>query len=137
MNEQYVKLAVYGMIIAFVLLQWFMCERPWFIWGLALPIIFAVAWFCVVKQPLSIFEALGLTEAAIELMSNCCKLGIVASGAEFAVIRGFRLLRDQRGKRQREERLEEKRRRELREAALLAHVQPGQRPPGGQERSRF
>ena len=128
MNAQLVQLIIYALVIAFVLLQWFMCERPLFFWGLALPIILAVAWYCVVKQPLSIFEALGLTEGAIALMSQCCKLGIIASLGEYVLIRGLRLLRSSLSNKRRDQRLEEKRRRDLREAAVLNPVQPGSVP---------
>ena len=91
-DPQTVKLFTYGVVAVFLLLQWFMSVRPWFIWGLILPLLFGAAWYCVVKQPL-FFDELGFTPDAVEMMSHYCKIGVIASLAVFAVCRLFRLLR--------------------------------------------
>ena len=109
-----IKIGAYAVIAVFLLLQWFLSVRPWFIWGLVLPIMFAAAWYCVVKQPL-FFDELGFTPDSVEMMSHFCKLGVLASLAVFMVCRIFRLIRRMHKKRQREQRLEAKRKRQLEE----------------------
>lgn len=109
-----IKIGAYAVIAVFLLLQWFMSVRPWFIWGLVLPIMFTAAWYCVVKQPL-FFDELGFTSESVEMMSRYCRLGVLASLAVFIVCRIFRLIRKLHKKRLREQRLEAKRQRQLEE----------------------
>lgn len=127
-DNSYIQIGAYAVIAVFLLLQWFMSVRPWFIWGLVLPGLFAAAWYCVAKQPL-FFDELGFTPAAVELMSYYCKLGIIVSLALFAVCRVFRLLRRRHKKKKREQRLEEKRQRQLEE--YLSATQMAQGEPAG------
>ncbi|MBR2783758.1 MAG: hypothetical protein IKD93_06165 [Firmicutes bacterium] len=107
-DQSYIQIAAYVVIAVFLLLQWFMSVRPWFIWGLILPLLFAATWYCVVKQPL-FFDELGFTKDAVDMMSHYCKLGIGVSLALFAVCRVFRVLRKRYKERKRDERLEAKR----------------------------
>lgn len=113
-DEHYIQLGTYAVIAIFLLLQWFMSVRPWFIWGLILPLLFGAAWFCVVAQPL-FFADMGFTPESVETMSHYCKLGIIASLALFAVCRIFRLLRRRHKEKKREQRLEEKQERLIEE----------------------
>lgn len=113
--ESYIPLAAGGVIIIFLLLQWFMSVRPWLIWGLVLPVLFAGAWYCVAAQPL-FFSELGFTPEAVRVLSFYCKLGAGISLAEFALCRGIRYLRRRQKDKQRQQRLEEKRRRREQEA---------------------
>ena len=113
-DPSYIQIGAYVVIAVFLLLQWFMSVRPWFIWGLVLPLLFAAAWYCVVKQPL-FFDELGFTQESVELMSRYCRLGVIASLAVFAVCRIFRFGRKLYKKKQREQRLEAKRQRQLEE----------------------
>ena len=113
-DPSYIQIGAYVVIAIFLLLQWFLSVRPLFIWGLVLPIMFTVAWYCVVKQPL-FFDELGFTADSVEMMRHYCKLGVLASLAVFVVCRVFRLIRKMHKKRLREERLEAKRKRQLEE----------------------
>ena len=115
MDENYIRIAAYGVIALFFLLQWFMSVRPWFIWGLILPLLFGGAWYCVAAQPL-FFADLGFTPDAVEVMSYYCKLGIIASLALFLICRFLRFLRRRHKAKKREQRLEEKRQRQAEEA---------------------
>ena len=126
-DPSYIRIGAYVVIAIFLLLQLFMSTRPWFIWGLVLPLLFAAAWYCVVKQPL-FFDELGFTADSVDMMSHYCKLGVIASLALYAVCIILRLVRRSVKKKQREQRLEEKRQRQREEyltATQMALTQAG------------
>ena len=126
-DPSYIRIGAYVVIAIFLLLQLFMSTRPWFIWGLVLPLLFAAAWYCVVKQPL-FFDELGFTQDSVDMMSHYCKLGVIASLALYAVCIILRLVRRSVKKKQREQRLEEKRQRQREEyltATQMALTQAG------------
>ena len=126
-DPSYIRIGAYAVIAVFLLLQLFMSTRPWFIWGLVLPLLFAAAWYCVVKQPL-FFDELGFTADSVDMMSHYCKLGVIASLALYAVCIILRLVRRSVKKKQREQRLEEKRQRQREEyltATQMALTQAG------------
>ena len=126
-DPSYVRIGAYAVIAVFLLLQLFMSTRPWLIWGLVLPLLFAAAWYCVVKQPL-FFDELGFTHDSVEMMSHYCKLGVIASLALYAVCIILRLVRRSVKKKKREQRLEEKRQRQREEyltATQMALTQAG------------
>ena len=126
-DPSYVRIGAYAVIAVFLLLQLFMSTRPWLIWGLVLPLLFAAAWYCVVKQPL-FFDELGFTHDSVEMMSHYCKLGVIASLALYAVCIVLRLVRRSVKKKKREQRLEEKRQRQREEyltATQMALTQAG------------
>ena len=126
-DPSYVRIGAYAVIAVFLLLQLFMSTRPRLIWGLVLPLLFAAAWYCVVKQPL-FFDELGFTHDSVEMMSHYCKLGVIASLALYAVCIVLRLVRRSVKKKKREQRLEEKRQRQREEyltATQMALTQAG------------
>ena len=126
-DPSYVRIGAYAVIAVFLLLQLFMSTRPWLIWGLVLPLLFAAAWYCVVKQPL-FFDELGFTADSVDMMSHYCKLGVIASLALYAVCIILRLVRRSVKKKKREQRLEEKRQRQREEyltATQMALTQAG------------
>ena len=126
-DPSYIRIGAYAVIAVFLLLQLFMSTRPWFIWGLVLPLLFAAAWYCVVKQPL-FFDELGFTADSVDMMSHYCKLGVIASLALYAVCIILRLVRRSVKKKKRAQRLEEKRQRQREEyltATQMALTQAG------------
>ena len=126
-DPSYIRIGAYAVIAVFLLLQLFMSTRPWFIWGLVLPLLFAAAWYCVVKQPL-FFDELGFTADSVDMMSHYCKLGVIASLALYAVCIILRLVRRSVKKKKRAQRLEEKRPRQREEyltATQMALTQAG------------
>ena len=126
-DPSYIRIGAYAVIAVFLLLQLFMSTRPWFIWGLVLPLLFAAAWYCVVKQPL-FFDELGFTADSVDMMSHYCKLGVIASLALYAVCIILRLVRRSDKKKKRAQRLEEKRQRQREEyltATQMALTQAG------------
>ena len=126
-DPSYIRIGAYAVIAVFLLLQLFMSTRPWFIWGLVLPLLFAAAWYCVVKQPL-FFDELGFTQDSVDMMSHYCKLGVIASLALYAVCIILRLVRRSVKKKKRAQRLEEKRQRQREEyltATQMALTQAG------------
>ena len=126
-DPSYIRIGAYAVIAVFLLLQLFMSTRPWLIWGLVLPLLFAAAWYCVVKQPL-FFGELGFTQDSVDMMSHYCKLGVIASLALYAVCIILRLVRRSVKKKKRAQRLEEKRQRQREEyltATQMALTQAG------------
>ena len=90
-------------------------------------LLFAAAWYCVVKQPL-FFDELGFTADSVDMMSHYCKLGVISSLALYAVCIILRLVRRSVKKKKREQRLEEKRQRQREEyltATQMALTQAG------------
>ncbi|MBR5429845.1 MAG: hypothetical protein IK116_04880 [Firmicutes bacterium] len=123
-DPSYIQTATYVVIAVFLLLQLFMSLRPWFIWGLVLPLLFGAAWYCVAKQPLFISE-LGFTPDAVEIMSHYCKLGIIASLGVLVVCRLLRFLRKRIKAKKREQRLEAKRQRQEEEYLAVTQAVTG------------
>ena len=113
-DPSYIKIGTYAVIAVFLLLQLFMSTRPWFIWGLVLPLLFGAAWFCVVKQPL-FFDELGFTSDSVEMMSGYCKQGVIGALALFVLCRIVRFIVKRHKKKKRAQRLEEKRQRQVEE----------------------
>lgn len=117
--QQLMTLAVYGVILLFVLVQWFLSLRPWFFVGLLMPLLFGLLWYIVVAEPAFFPVDLNLNEAAVELYSRLAKLGIAGSMLIFILCRLAMALKRNLRARARRRRVEEKRQRQMRETAAM------------------
>lgn len=123
--EHILSLAVYGLIILFVLVQWFLSLRPFFLWGLLMPLLFGLLWYAVTARPDFLpFAAISFNEGALALYARVGRLGLLFSLALFALCRAAMLLKKGVRSRARQRRVEEKRQRQLREAATMAAGEP-------------
>lgn len=123
--EHFISLAVYGIILLFVIIQWFLSLRPFFLWGLLMPLLFAGLWYVAVMRPENALLALlPFTDSTYTLYAEIGRLGVLFSLAIYALSRAAMLLKKSMRKRARQRRLEEKRQRQLREAAAMAASEP-------------
>lgn len=119
-DEQTVTLITIGVVVIFALIQWFLAVRPWFIWGLVLPLMFGLIWYLLASPPSFLpFDAI-FDEAAIAYFIQVSRLGLLASAAVFVLCRIVMLLRKSSKNRQRDRRMEEKRLRQAQFSSLKA-----------------
>ncbi len=123
--DQLVTWATYLVVALFVLVQWFLSLRPWFIWGLVMPLMFGGLWLVVLNPPEFLPSELGdILLLGSEAYILIAKAGIIVSLAIFLICRLVMLIRAQNKARRRRRRAEEKRQRQMREAAVLANSEP-------------
>ena len=116
--EQYFTLAVYGLILLFLLVQWFLSVRPWFIWGLLMPLLFGAIWYVVQNPPdiLPIADFFGAE--AVDLFSEICRLGLLLSLVVYVLCRATMLLKKAIRARRKQRRVEERRLRQEQQSSL-------------------
>lgn len=128
--EQLIVFGVYALIGLFVLVQLFLALRPGFIWGLLMPLMFALFWLAMVMQPAFLPFEFNLNATAIGLYDRIGLLGALFSLLIFALCRLGKLLRRKSRERRRLARVEEKqRRRQQANSVLAADQPPGQEQP--------
>ncbi len=120
-----VTLVSWGLIILVVLLQFFLALRPFFLWGLIPPLLFAGLWlyFGNGSGNIPILD-LPLNQTAMDFYSQVGQLGLLISLIIFVFCRLLLLARERARKKRREQRLAAKRERELR-AKIMSGLQDG------------
>ena len=93
MDEHMIKIILTVVVAVFLLLQWFLSTRPWFIWGLALPLMFGGIWY-LMANPLSFlpFESL-FGEEAIAYFIRVSRTGVLLSVPLFVLCRVVMLIK--------------------------------------------